>query len=169
MRGAAPAQRVADAVAFAAFLLVPLAVSPVLWDQYVSVKWYALEALAACWLLAEAWEGGGGGWPRFLRENRVPCALLLLLGLFSVLRSGLPAALAPLVERGAVLALAVCACRWVRRRQGSLEPARAATALALLAVTAIGFAQALGHDPLASLSASDRRGSTFGNANMAAQ
>lgn len=168
MRGAAPARRVADAVVFSAFLALPLLVSPALWDQYVSVKWYALEALAACWLLAEAW-AGGGGWPRFPRENAFLCALLLALGFVSVMRSGLGPAATPLVERTAVLALALCAFCWVRRRRGSLEPARAGTALALLGVTAIGFAQALGHDPLAALSAGDGRGSTFGNANMAAQ
>jgi O-antigen ligase len=159
---------VADAVVFVAFLAVPLAVWPAFWDQYVTVKWYVLEVLAACWLLAEAW-AGSGGWPRFVREN---VALVLpagALGLFSVLRSGPGAALAPLVERTAVLALALCAYWWLRRRQESLAPARAASALALAVVTAVGVAQALGRDPLAALNAGDGRGSTFGNANMAAQ
>src|SRR5262245_61463118 len=84
MRGLA---RAADGVAFTAFLAVPLLVSPAFWDQYVSVKWYALEALAACWLLAETW-AGSGGWPRFARENRVLVLPALALGLFSVLRAG---------------------------------------------------------------------------------
>jgi O-antigen ligase len=121
------------------------------------------------WRLGEAWVGGGRWPPRFGRENAALFALALALGVFSVLRSGAGPAMAPLVERTAVLALALCSYRWVRRRRGSLEPARAATALALFAVTAIGVAQALGHDPLAALSAGDGRGSTFGNANMAAQ
>lgn len=158
---------VADAVAFTAFLAVPLVASHAFWDEFVTVKWYALEALAACWLLAEAWAGSGGV-PRFVRENAwlaVPAAALALL---NVLRSGPAAAVAPLVERGAVLALALCAYWWLRRG-GSLEVLRYATAPALALVAAIGLAQAAGRDPLASLTASDGRGATFGNANMAAQ
>ncbi len=168
MRTSAPATRLADALVFLAFLGVPLAVSPALWDQYVSVKWYTLEALAACWLLAEAW-AGSGGWPRFLRDHVVLVVLALGLGLASVFRAGVAAALAPLVERTASLALTLCAYWWVRRRGGSLGPARAGTAVALAVVTAIGFAQAAGRDPIAALSAGDGRGATFGNANMAAQ
>lgn len=168
MRAPTPSSRVADAVAFVAFLVVPLLASEAFWDEFVTSKWYALEALAACWLLAEAWAGSGGA-PRFLRDNAWLAVPAAALALQSVLRSGAAAALAPFAERSAVLALALCAYWWLRRGGGSLEAARSATALALAIVTAIGFAQAVGRDPLAGLMASDGRGSTFGNANMAAQ
>ncbi|HET8645740.1 MAG TPA: O-antigen ligase family protein, partial [Vicinamibacteria bacterium] len=52
---------------------------------------------------------------------------------------------------------------------GDLRPLWLATALALALVGAVGLAQLAGSDPLAALSAGDHRGSTFGNANMAAQ
>src|SRR5688572_30767201 len=103
MRAPALASRVADAVAFIAFLAVPLLALPAFWDQFVTVKWYALEALAAGWLVAEVW-AGGGRCPRFLRENVLLAAAAAVLALASVFRSGTGPALAPLVERLAVLA-----------------------------------------------------------------
>lgn len=168
MRPPASATRAADAIAFTAFLVIPLAVCPALWDQFVTVKWYALEALAALWLLAEA-AAGSSGMPRFLRENVLLAALAGALALASIFRAGAPAAVAPLVERGSAAALVLCAYWSARRGNGMLRAARLATAVALAVVTAVGCVQLLGRDPLAALTAGDHRGSTFGNANMAAQ
>ena len=170
LRGFAPTPPGARAAAavFLLFAAVPLAVSPLFWDQYVTVKWYVLEALAALWLMVEVWACGSHGLPRFLVRHRWLALTLLALEAATVLRQGLGAALSPLVERVAVAALALCAY-WSLRRPSTLAAARAGTLLALALVLACGFQQAAGHDPLAALDASDRRGSLFGNANMGAQ
>lgn len=168
MGGAALHRRVAQGVAFTGFLAIPLAACPALWDQFVTVKWYTLEALAALWLLAEA-AAPPVAVPRLVRENGLLVLLAAALALASILRAGPAAAVAPLVERASVAALAVCAYRAWRRGGALLEAARWATLPALAVVTALGFVQLAGRDPLATLSAGDHRGSTFGNANMAAQ
>jgi O-antigen ligase len=163
------AGRTSERVVFLAFLAVPLAACPALWDQFTTVKWYALEALAAAWILAEVFPARSATLPSRPRGLRVLVPLLAALSVASALRMGLGAAVGPLVERLAFASLALCSY-WLLRRGGKLlAPARAATALALATVTALGLAQALGRDPLAMLNASDGRGSTFGNANMAAQ
>jgi hypothetical protein len=162
------AARAADLLVFVLFLAVPLAASRALWDQFTTVKWYVLEVLAAAWLVAET-GAGGAGWPSFLRRHRAWVLLLALLSVASALRMGIGAAVGPLVERGTFVALTLCAF-WSQRREGAaVRAARAGTALALAVVTALGWWQAVGPDPLAALNAGDHRGSTFGNANMAAQ
>ena len=41
--------RISEALLFAALVLVPLAASPRFSDQFTSMKWHLLAALAACW------------------------------------------------------------------------------------------------------------------------
>ena len=56
MRPLAP--RLADALVAAAMVAVPLASSSAFVDQYTTVKWYVVHALAAAWLLVEVWGPG---------------------------------------------------------------------------------------------------------------
>jgi len=112
-------------------LAVPLVVSPLFWDQYLTVKWYALEVLAALWLAVEVWAVGSAGLPDFLRRQRWAVLALAALEAVSVLRQGAHAALGPLVERGAVCALVLCAYWSFRRRGPALELLRTSTAVAL--------------------------------------
>ncbi|HET8644115.1 MAG TPA: hypothetical protein VFO85_01425, partial [Vicinamibacteria bacterium] len=86
MRVPAFAARVADVLAFTTFLAVPLAAAPAFWDQFVSVKWYVLEVLAAAWLAAEAWAGGGQ--PAFVRRHWMLVLTAAVLALASTLRMG---------------------------------------------------------------------------------
>lgn len=163
------ATRVADAIVFTIFATVPLVATSAFWDQYVTVKSYVLEALAALWLLVEAWGCRSRGWPRLVRDASPLVLLLAALGLASVLRVAALAGPGPFAERLSVVALALCAWWYFRRNGSRLHVVRLATTLALAGVVAVGLAQAAGRDPLAELEASDGRGSTFGNANMAAQ
>jgi len=159
----------ADLCALALFASVPLAASPWFEDQFTTMKWVALEALAVAWLLAELWRCGSHGWPAFVRE-RWPAVLLLGgLVLFGSLRSGLAWALPALVERLSFLALTMAAY-WCFRRNGERTgPIVLGAGLAAGVVLAWGLAQAFGLQPFPSLSGGDRRSASFGNVNMTAQ
>jgi hypothetical protein len=159
----------ADALAGFTFLAIPLLASPWFWDQFTTVKWYALEALAAIWLLAERFWGGPWRWPAGVVRARVPLALLALLAVVNLARGGWGWSLTPLVERASVLALVFCAFRYARRRRGPLLWPALGTGAAALVTNALGTAQILGLRPLPALTAGDGRSALFGNANMAAQ
>jgi hypothetical protein len=159
----------ADVLAFAVFLVVPLAASPWFWDQFTTVKWYALEALSVLWFLVEVWRCGSSGWPSFVRD-RWPVALLLgLLVLGSCLRGGLAWAGPALLDRASFVLLTLAAFWYFGRNRGRTGRLEAATGIAASFVVAVGLAQAMGGDPLAYLAGGDHRSAFFGNVNMAAQ
>jgi hypothetical protein len=156
----------ADGLVGLLFLGIPLLASPWSWDQFTTVKWYALEALAALWLALECFRRGS--WPAWIARARAPLLVLGVLGAVNLGRGGWGWALTPLGERVSVLALAWCAFRYARRRRHPLRwPARA-TMVAALFTNALGTAQILGWK-LPYLTAGDGRSALFGNVNMAAQ
>ena len=159
----------ADALAGLLFLAIPVLASPWFWDQFTTVKWYALEALAALWLLAERFWGGGWRWPAWVGRARVPLLLLAVLAVINLARGGWGWSLTPLVERATVLALAFCAFRYARRRRSPLRWPALGTGIAALVTNALGTSQILGARPLPALTAGDGRSALFGNVNMAAQ
>src|SRR4029450_10920478 len=72
------------------FGALPLLASAPAWDQFTTVKWYALEGLAALWLVVEALRGGPWRWPAFVASRAVRAALaaLLALAVFGLGRGG---------------------------------------------------------------------------------
>ena len=159
----------ADLVVVVLFLAVPLAASARFWDQFTTVKWYVLEALAAVWFLTEMWRCGSFGWPAFVRERWPACILLGVLVLLSSLRSGVAWSVPALLDR-LCFVLLVLASYWYFRRNGGWT---GAITLALGAATglvvALGIAQVLGWQPLPFLPAGDQSSAFFGHVNMAAQ
>ena len=153
----------------AGLLLVPLAASPRFADQFTSVKWYVLEALAAVWLLVERVLGGSSGSPAFVRRARLACAGTVALVVLGSLRRGPGWALEPLLARACFTLLALSSF-WHFRRSGlRLAPSRAALGASAAVVIALGLFQFLDLRPLPWLTAGDHLSATFGNVNMAAQ
>lgn len=161
--------RAADATVFLLFLAVPLAAAPGFWDQFTSVKWYVLEALAATWFLVELWGCGSRGWPAFVRRHWAVASGLGLLVVASCLRRGVAWGGAALLDRLSFVLLALASFWYFRRNQGRTKTIEAATWATTALVAVVGLAQALGWDPLPYLRAGDHRSAFFGNVNMTAQ
>src|SRR5467141_259697 len=89
-------QALAGGVVFCLFLGVPLAASPLFWDQFTSVKWYVLDTLAPLWLLTEVLLRRSRGGPSFVRRHWLACGLVGLFLVASCFRLGPQAAWAPL-------------------------------------------------------------------------
>jgi len=149
--------------------LVALAASPRFLDQFTSVKWYVLEAVAAALLLAERLLCASRGLPAFVRRTWAGWAGLGALVVLGSLRQGLGWATAPLVARASFVAVALASCWHFRRTGLRLGPLRASVAVAAVVVIALGLLQCAGHQPLPWLTAGDGRSATFGNVNIAAQ
>jgi O-antigen ligase len=161
----------ADFVVAALFLAVPLAASPRFWDQFTTVKWYVLEALAVAWFLIELWRCGSCGWPAFVRE-RWParaCVLLAALMLLGSLRYGVAWALPALLDRECFVLLALSSYWYFRRNEGRMGSIAFAAGAAAGLVIVVGLAQTLGWNPLPFLTAGDQRSAFFGNVNLTAQ
>ncbi len=165
----------ADVLVCSGFLAVPLAVSPVLGDQFTAVKWYVLLSLAIAWPLVEVAGRMPAPIPGFVGRHAPALIALGALSLFNALRTGLLWGVEPLVARALFIALALCFYAYFRRNGHDTRAVRFALATSSAVVTAVGLAQvlgvtrALGLEPLFGLTASDGRSATFGNANMAAQ
>lgn len=169
--GRRPLSRASDVLVMTLFVAVPLAASPRFWDQFTTVKWYVLEALALAWFVLELWRYRSAGWPAFVR-GRWPARLSLLSGsllLLGSLRAGPLWAAPALLDRACFVLLAL-ASFWHFRRNGlNTAPMALAAGLALSLVAAFGLAQVVGGQPFPSLTAGDQRSASFGNANLAAQ
>jgi hypothetical protein len=148
---------------------VPLCASPYFWDQFATVKWYVLEALAAAWFLTEVWRCGSCGWPAFVRERWPACLILGVLMLLGSLRSGVAWAGPPLLDRISFVLLSLAAYWYFRRNQGWTGAITLACGAATTLVVVVVLAQVLGWQPLSSLRAGDQRSAFFGNVNIAAQ
>lgn len=157
------------ALLLVAIPLVTLAASPRFLDQFTSVKWYVLEAVAAAWLLAERLLCASRGLPAFVRRTWAGWIGLGALVVLGSLRQGLGWATAPLVARASFVALALASCWYFRRTGLRLGPLRGSVAVAAVVVIALGLLQCAGHQMLPWLTAGDLRSATFGNVNMAAQ
>ena len=161
--------RLADGLVFCLFLGVPLAASPLFWDQFTTVKWYVLELVAAVWLLSEASLRPSPAVPSFVRRHRLAFAVLGLLVAASCFRLGAHAAGTPLLDRAAVAILALCFFWRFSRGTEVLQAATIAVGLAALLVDAYGLAQFAGFQPFPFLTAGDQRSAFFGNVNLTAQ
>ena len=160
---------IVDGLVFLAFVLVAVAASPRFVDQFTSVKWYALEAVAVAWFLAERLLCGSAGWPAFVRKTAPAWLAFGALVLWGSLRQGFGWALEPLLARASFLLLALSSF-WTFRRTGlRLTALRVGVGTAAAIVVALGLAQARGLRPMPWLTAGDQRSATFGNANMAAE
>jgi O-antigen ligase len=148
---------------------VPLLASPAFWDQFTSVKWYALQAIAVAFFLCELLVSGSRGWPWALRRAAWPVIALVALPLPGALRLGLDWAAPPLVERFAFLGLALSFFWYFRRNRLELGAARAGIGLAVVGTCVVGLSQVLGVQPFPELTAGDQRSALFGNVNMAAE
>ena len=156
-------------MALGLFLAVPLAASPSFWDQFTTVKWYTLEALAVAWFLTELWWCRSSGWPAFIRERWPACLLLGALMLVNSLRSGVAWAGPALLDRVCFVLLALASYWYFRRNEGWTGSIALASGAAAGLVVAVGLAQLFGWQPLPSLTAGDQRSAFFGNVNMTAQ
>ncbi len=161
--------RVADAVVMAAMIVVPLAASSAFVDQYTTVKWYVVHALAAAWLLVEVWICRSAGWPALVRERPVAVAALAVLAAWSGFRGGPERALAPLVDRAACAVLALCASWYFTRNAGRTRPLVAGLSVSAAVTIALGLSQAGGLPVPSALAAAEGPAALFGNVNMAAQ
>jgi O-antigen ligase len=149
--------------------LVALATSPWFLDQFTSVKWYVLEAVAAAWLLVERLFCASRGLPAFVRRTWAGWAGVGALVVLGSLRQGLGWATAPLAARASFVAIALASCWYFRRTGLRLGPLRGSVAVAAVVVIALGLLQCAGHQMLPWLTAGDGRSATFGNVNIAAQ
>jgi hypothetical protein len=161
--------RAADAIVFLLFAAVPLVASTAFWDQFASVKWYLLQALAVAWFLLELLLCGSRGWPWALRRAWLPSLALFMLPLPGALRLGLDWAAPPLVERLTVAGLALSAFWYFRRNGRDLGAVRSGLLVATSLTCLWGIAQALGVQPWPAFTAGDQRSALFGNVNMAAE
>jgi hypothetical protein len=159
----------ADVVVFVLFLAVPLAASPIFWDQFTTVKWYVLEALAVVWFVYELWGLDSWGWPAFVRERWRTCLLLGGLVALNSLRFGTAWAAPALLDRSSFLLLALASYWYFRRNEGWTGSPALGAGLATILVVMVGLAQVLGWQPLPFLAAGDQRSAFFGNVNQAAQ
>lgn len=175
IRRATVSLRTRDVLAFLTLIAIPLAVSPVLGDQFTAVKWYVLELLAIVWVLVEAFSCRSAPWPDFVKRHAPALIALALLSLVNGLRSGPAWAVEPLLARATFVALAWCFFAYFTRNGKSTHAIRPALTAALVVVIGLGLAQTLGitrwlgWEPLLGLTSGDGRSATFGNANMAAQ
>jgi hypothetical protein len=163
------ADRLSDGLVLLLFLAVPLAAAPQFWDQFTTVKWYVLEVLAVLFFLCELIGRRGGGWPVFVRQRSLLVLGLAGLILVNLLRGGIAAAAAPLLERATFVMLALSFFWYALRTGGRTACLTAGTALATAAVDAVGLAQVFGLQPLPGLTAGARQSSLLGNVNMTAQ
>lgn len=161
--------RAANALAFATLVAVPLAASPRFWDQFTTVKWYVLEALAVAWWLVELLLCRSRGWPGVVTRRRAAFGALAALAVAGSLGRGLSWATAPLLERAAFVMLALCWFWLFRRNGGRTGVMVLGLGMAAALVDAVGLAQAAGLRPLPWLTAGDQRSAFFGNVNMTGQ
>lgn len=168
-RPGAVASLLSDSLIFLLFLAVPLAASPLSWDQFTTVKWYVLEVLAALWFPVELILVGKNAWPTFLKRKTLVCALLAAMVLAGNLRGGFALLMQPLLERLTFVMLALCFFWYFARTAGRTTLLVAGTALATVGVNAVGLAQVFGLRPLSALTAGDQHSAFFGNVNMTAQ
>jgi hypothetical protein len=166
-RGLGP--RAANAIVFLVFAAIPLVASTAFWDQFASVKWYVLQALALAWFLVELLFCGSRGWPSALRRAWLPCLALFALPLPGAMRLGLDWAAPPLAERLTLAGLALTAFWYFRRNGRDLGSVRAGLFVGTASTCLWGIAQALGVEPWPALTAGDQRSALFGNVNMAAE
>ncbi len=152
-----------------ALLLVALAASPGFTDPFTSLKWYALEAVAAGWLLSERLLCRGRGLPSFVRRTWIGWVVLAVWVALGALRHGPAWAVAPLVARASFVALTVASYWFFRRTALGLGGLRGSVAAAAAVVVTLGLMQMAGLRPLPWLTGGDQRSATFGNVNMAAQ
>jgi hypothetical protein len=168
-RGERTGPVLADAAVLLISLAVPLAVSPRLWDQFTTAKWYVLEALAVTWFLIELWRCGSCGWPVLLRHRRLAFLLLAALVVLNGLRAGVAWAAPALLDRVCFVLLVLAAYWYFRRNGGWMGSVTLGVGIATGVTVAVGLAQILGWPPLAFLPGGDRRSAFFGNVNMTAQ
>ena len=161
--------RIADGVVAALMVAVPLAASSAFADQYTTVKWYLVHVLAAAWLLVEVWVCHSAGWPAFVRDRRFAVLAFAALAAWSALRGGPERALAPLVDRGACVVLALCSSWYFARNGGRTFAMAAGLSISAGITVVVGLAQAGGRSLPAALTASEGPAALFGNVNMAAQ
>jgi hypothetical protein len=166
-RGIGP--RAADAILFLLFAAVPLTASTAFWDQFASVKWYALQGLTLAWFLVELTLCRSSGWPWALRRAWLPSLALFALPLPGALRLGLDWAAPPLAERLTVVGLTLSAFWYFRRNGRDLGAVRGGILLGTAVTCLWGLSQALGVQPWPALTAGDQRSALFGNVNMAAE
>jgi len=164
-----PTLGLADLIVFGLFATVPLVASTAFWDQFASIKWYALQGLAVAWFLVELVLCRSRGWPWAVRRAWLPCLVLFALPLPGALRLGLDWAAPPLAERLTVLGLSLSAFWYFRRNGRDLGAVRAGLLVSTAVTCALGFAQTLGTQPWPALTAGDQRSALFGNVNMAAE
>ena len=159
----------ADVFLAVAAVAVPLASSSATVDQYTTVKWYVLHALAALWLIEEVWIQKTARWPAFVREHRVAVVGLVVLAVWSAFRAGAAPAMAPLADRAACAILVLCAAWTFERGPAAVRALVAGLAISVTATIALGLAQAGGVTLPAALVAREGPAALFGNVNMAAQ
>jgi O-Antigen ligase len=151
------------------FAAIPLVASTAFWDQFASVKWYALQSLAVAWFLTELLLCGSHGWPWALRRAWLPSLALFALPLPGAMRLGLDWAAPPLAERLTVAGLALSAFWYFRRNGRDLGWVRSGLLVGTAVTCLWGLAQALGVQPWPAFTAGDQRSALFGNVNMAAE
>jgi O-antigen ligase len=159
--------RLADGLVGAAFVAVPLACSPVFWDQFTSVKWYVFHAVAI--IGAALFARNGCPFPCFVRRHALFTAILGILAAISVLATGFGRAVSPLLDRFTVVTMVLMLYAYLRRRDGDLRAICVAAVVATAATDAYVLAQHFGYQPFRSLTAGDSRSAFFGNVNIAAQ
>ena len=164
-----PRGRAADVVVFAAFAAVPLLSSAAFLDQYTTVKWYAVHALASAWLLAELWACRSRGWPAFVRAHAAIVIGAVLLATWSAFRGGPAWALQPMADRVACAIVVLCASWYFARNRGRTTAVVMGTAASAALTIALGLAQAAGAPLPAAMGAREGPAAAFGNFNMAAQ
>jgi O-Antigen ligase len=160
---------VVEALVLAMFLVVPVCASSLFWDQFTTVKWYALHALAILLLLAQLRRYPSRPLPDLLKKLWLPMSALAALAVYNCVRSGLAVAMQPLLERFTFVTVALCLFGYLQRNQGDTDRIGIAVGAATVLVDAYGLAQELGFRPLPPLTAGDQRSSFFGNVNLAAQ
>jgi len=159
----------ANAIVLGVFLLVPLAVSPVLAEPFTSPKWYLLEAAAVGWFVLERFRCGSHGWPAFLRRHGIVAVSFVALTVVQGLLLGRDWAVPPLLARASFLLLAISSFWYFRRNHLGTTALETGVTIAAAAVITMGSLQFAGLWPLPWWPGGDRCSATFGNVNMAAQ
>jgi len=164
-----PGGDLANAIVLGVFLLIPLAVSPVLAEPFTSPKWYLLELAAACWFVLERFRYGSHGIPSFLRQAWILAVPFVAFTVWQSLLLGLDWAVPPLVARASFLLLAVSSFWYFRRNHFNTTALETGVTIAAAAVITTGSLQFAGLWPLPWWPGGDPCSATFGNVNMAAQ
>lgn len=157
------------------FLVVPLAVSSALGDQFTDPKWYVLELLGAVSVFVHVLTRHQPSVASMPRTHGAALSVLATLTILNSLRGGLAWGVEPLLARAAFAAMAFGAYVYFSHNGLGTRAVEAALAVSCAVVTSIGLAQVLGVtrarglEPLFGLTGGDGRSTTFGNANMAAQ